>query len=83
MEEEVKYLDYNGLVLYHNNLNSVLSKKSDKSNTVTNVEYDATNKKIKKTINGTTTDVVTVATIKSDLNLSKTDVGLSNVTNDS
>lgn len=48
---------------------------------VTNVAYDATNKKITKTVGGTTTDVVTVATLKTDLNLSKSDVGLDNVGN--
>jgi len=41
--------------------------KADKSTTVTNVAYSTTNKKITKTINGTTTDVVTVSTIKSAL----------------
>lgn len=44
-----------------------ISGKADKSTTVTNVSYDTTNKKIQKTINGSTTDVVTVATIKGDL----------------
>lgn len=51
------------------------------STTVTSVDYDATNKKITKTINGTTTDVVTVSSIKSDLELTKDDVGLNNVDN--
>lgn len=36
---------------------------------VTGVGYDAVNKKITKTIGGTTTDVVTVATLKSDMNI--------------
>lgn len=45
------------------------------------VDYDSTNKKITKTIDGVTTDVVTVSTIKSDLQLSKSDVGLGNVDN--
>lgn len=44
-----------------------ISGKADKSATVSTVAYDSTNKKITKTINGTTTDVVTVATIKSAL----------------
>lgn len=48
-----------------------------------NVGYDSTNKKITKTINGTTSDVVTVATLKTAMNLAKGDVGLGNVTNDS
>lgn len=46
-----------------------------KSAGVTNVSYDTTNKKITKTINGTTTDVVSASTLK-------TDMGLGNVTND-
>ena len=45
------------------------------------VDYDSTNKKITKTIDGVTTDVVTVSTIKSDLQLTKSDVGLGNVDN--
>lgn len=44
-----------------------ISGKADKSATVSTVAYDSTNKKITKTINGTTTDVVTVATLKTDL----------------
>jgi hypothetical protein len=58
-----------------------ISGKADKSSTVSNVAYDTTNKKITKTINGTTSDVVKVSTIKTDLNLSKSDVGLGNVGN--
>lgn len=58
-----------------------ISGKADKSTTVSNVAYDTTNKKITKTINGTTSDVVTVSTIKTDLGLTKSDVGLSNVGN--
>lgn len=48
---------------------------------VTNVAYDSTNKKITKTKGGTTSDVVTVATLKTDMNLGKSDVGLGNVGN--
>ena len=44
-----------------------ISGKADKATTVTAVTYDSTNKKITKTINGSTTDVVTVSTIKSAL----------------
>ncbi len=36
---------------------------------VFNIAYDATNKKFTKTVNGTTTDVVTVSTLKSDMSL--------------
>ena len=42
-----------------------ISGKADKTATVSNVAYDSTNAKITKTINGTTSDVVTVATLKS------------------
>ena len=44
-----------------------ISGKADKATTVTAVTYDSTNKKITKTINGSTTDVVSVSTIKSAL----------------
>lgn len=60
---------------------TALDNKADKSATVSNVAYDSTNKKITKTINGTTSDVVTVATLKTALNLAKGDVGLGNVDN--
>lgn len=40
--------------------------KADKSATVSTVAYDTTKKKITKTINGTTTDVVTAAKIVTD-----------------
>ena len=45
------------------------------------VDYDSTNKKITQTIDGVTSDVVSVATIKSDLQLTQSDVGLGNVDN--
>lgn len=44
-----------------------ISGKADKSSTVSGVSYDTTNKKITETINGTSSDVVTVAQIKSDI----------------
>lgn len=40
---------------------------------VKNVAYDSTNKKITKTINGTTTDVVSAATLKTDMALNNVD----------
>ena len=46
-----------------------VSGKADKSATVSTVTYDTTNKKITKTINGTTTDVVTASTLKTDMAL--------------
>jgi len=68
------------------NLGTVItdvSGKADKSATVSTVSYDSTNKKITKTINGSTTDVVTVATLKTAMSLAKGDVGLGNVDNKS
>ena len=46
-----------------------ISGKADKTATVSTVAYDSTNKKITKTINGTTSDVVTAATLKTAMNL--------------
>ena len=43
-----------------------ISGKADKSATVSTVSYDTTNKKLTKTINGTTTDIVTASTIVTD-----------------
>lgn len=40
---------------------------------VTNVAYDTTNKKITKTIGGTTSDIVTVSTLKTDMSLNNVD----------
>lgn len=69
-----KFLDDNGLLYFWQKI---------KSKFLTNVAYDSTNKKLTKTINGTTSDIVTVSTIKTALNLSKSDVGLGNVDNTS
>lgn len=40
-------------------ISSLSSNKADKSATVSNVSYDSSSKKLQKTINGSTTDVVT------------------------
>ncbi|MBP5727918.1 MAG: hypothetical protein J6Y48_12675 [Clostridia bacterium] len=50
---------------------------------VTAVTWDGVNNKLTVTINDTVNDVVTIATIKTALNLTKDDVGLSNVENKS
>lgn len=42
---------------------TISSTYSTKAETVTNVSYNSTSKKIQKTINGTTSDVVTLATV--------------------
>ena len=52
-----------------------LNTKANVAYTVSNVAYDTTNKKITKTINGTTSDVVTISTIKDDLEMTAADVG--------
>lgn len=59
----------------------VTSWDNASSGGVTNVSYDGTIKEITKTVGGNTTSVVSVATLKSDMNLSSTDVGLGNVGN--
>lgn len=46
-----------------------ISGKADKSATVSTVTWDSTNKKLTKTINGTTSDVVTAATLRTGLNV--------------
>lgn len=52
-----------------------------KSTAVTNVAWDGTNNKLTKTINGDTTDIVTISTLKTALNFTKSDLNLNNVTN--
>lgn len=54
--------------------NTIASYYAPKSTAVTNVAYDSTNKKLTKTINGTTSDIVAVSTLK-------TAMELNNVTN--
>lgn len=48
-----------------------ITGKADKSATVSTVSYDATNKKITKTINGVTTDVVTAEKLFQDSDATK------------
>lgn len=61
-----------------------LNDKNVVASAITNIAYDTTNKKITQTTYGTTTtDVVTIAQIKSDLQLVKSDVELGNVENKS
>ena len=67
-----KYLNDTGLQYFFNKLKTIF---------LTNVAYDSTNKKLTKTLNGTTSDIVTVASIKSAMSLAKGDVGLGNVDN--
>ena len=55
-----------------------ISGKADKSATVSNVAWDSTNKKLTKTINGTTSDVVTGT---NPHGTTKSDIGLGNVGN--
>lgn len=70
---ELYQLDTNNTVTksyYSFKANQDISGKADKSATVSTVTWDSTNKKLTKTINGSTTDVVTAATLKTDLGLS-------------
>ena len=53
-----------------------VNKKADKSATVSTVAWDSTNKKITKTINGNTTDVVTAANILNNLTSSQVTTAL-------
>lgn len=55
-----EYLDKDGLLYFWQKI---------KAKFVEDVAYDSTNKKITKTKNGTTSDVVTVATLKTDMNI--------------
>lgn len=52
-----------------------------KSTAVTNVAWDDTNNTLTKTINGSTTDIVTISKLKTALNFTKSDLNLDNVTN--
>ena len=63
------YLDKTGLALLWDKIKTALGLKADKTATVSNVAYDSTNSKLTKTINGTTTDIVTVATLKTAMGL--------------
>ena len=68
-----KYLDYDGLAYFWEKVkNRIIGKIDD-------VNYDNTNKKLTKTKEGVTTDIVSVATLKTDMALKKADVGLANV----
>ena len=59
--------DHDSRYYTENEMDSKLIAKADKTATVSTVTYDSNNKKITKTINGSTTDVVTVSTKKSAL----------------
>lgn len=48
-----------------------LNNKLDKTDGVTNVAFDSTNKKFTQTINGASSDIVTVANLKNALNLNQ------------
>lgn len=55
-----KYLDDIGLGTLWGKIKAIV---------VSNVAYDSTNSKLTKTINGTTTDIVTIATLKTAMGL--------------
>lgn len=56
---------------YPGDMGKAAAELADTANTeaVKNVAYDSVNKKITKTINGTTTEVVSAATLKTDMSL--------------
>ena len=61
--------------------NNIATTYLPKTLGVTDVSWDSENNKITRTINGVIGDVVSINTIKTALNLTKDDVGLSNVEN--
>lgn len=52
-----------------------ISGKADKSTTVTSVAWNSTSNKLTETINGTTSDVVSAATLKTAMNIVFSDIG--------
>ena len=74
IDETFRHLtDYNNM---DTRVTNVENNKSDKSSTVSTVNWDTTNKKLTKTINGTTTDIVTGATILGGLTKSQVTTAL-------
>ena len=64
---------------YNNRLTTAetnIGNKADKSSTVSTINWDTTNKKLTKTINGSTTDIVTGATILGGLTKSQVTTAL-------
>lgn len=76
-----KYLDYDGLEHFWGNLKPLLDAKADANSTVSNVVYDGAQKKLVKTLGSSVLDIVTVSTLKADMQLTKADVGLANADN--
>lgn len=73
----VSYLTNSGVSeLRYLTVEELLDTKADKSATVSTVAWDSTNKKITKTINGSTSDVVTAATILANLTSSQVTTAL-------
>lgn len=60
MADEKKVLDYNGLLYYHQGLKGFF---------LTDITYDPTDNKFTKTKNGQVTDVITVSTLKTAMDL--------------
>lgn len=60
MANEKKVLDQNGLLYYHSGIKTMFT---------TDVAWDSTNNKLTKTKNGSTSDVVTAATMKAAMGL--------------
>lgn len=68
------FLNYTGLQRFLDKLKTIF---------VGDIAYDANGKALTKTVNGVASDIVSAATLKSDMDLSKSDVGLGNVDNKS
>ena len=66
------FLNYAGLQRFLGKLKTIF---------VGDLAYDANGKALQKVVNGTASDVLSVATIKRDLHLSKSDIGLDDVEN--
>ena len=66
-----KYLDITGLGTLWNIIKNALNLKADKTTSVSDINYDSTNSKITKTINGVTSDIVTTVTLKTAMNINE------------
>lgn len=68
-----KYLDYNGLSYFWEKVKAQITALQ--TGKVDDLTYDTTNHKITKTKNGTTTDVVSASTLKTDMGLANVEAG--------
>ena len=75
--EDKKFVGSDALSELSTKVKTELGKKTDKVGALTNVSYDTTNKKLTKTTQGAhdpvTTDIVTTATLKTDMGIADFD----------